>query len=191
MLAVIRMVVVLAAICGLSGFALSYLKITTAPRIEEQVLTYVQGPAILKVFPDIDNSPIAERRKFELPDGRKVTVFPGRKAGKLVGVAIEDFGKGFGGEVGVMVGFDVNRDTLTGIGVTTMKETPGLGTRIADPGFTAQFPGKPADVRLKAQGGDIDAVSGATISSNGAITALGNAARVYAALKPEIVKAWP
>ena len=49
MLAIIRMIVVLSSICGLSGFALSYLKISTAPRIEEQVLTYVQGPAILKV----------------------------------------------------------------------------------------------------------------------------------------------
>ena len=191
MLAIIRMVVVLAAICGLSGFALSYLKLTTAPRIEEQVLTYVQGPAILKVFADIDNSPIAERKKFALPDGRTVTVFPGKKDGKLTGVALEDFGKGFGGDVGVMVGFDVNRDTLTGIGITTMKETPGLGTRVAAPGFTGQFPGKPADVKLKSQGGEIDAVSGATISSAGALTALGNAAKVYAALKPEIVKAWP
>ena len=62
MLAIIRMIVVLSSICGLSGFALSYLKISTAPRIEEQVLTYVQGPAILKVFADIDNSPIAERK---------------------------------------------------------------------------------------------------------------------------------
>ena len=52
MLAIIRMIVVLSSICGLSGFALSYLKISTAPRIEEQVLTYVQGPAILKVFAD-------------------------------------------------------------------------------------------------------------------------------------------
>ena len=190
MLAVIRMVVVLAAICGLSGFALSYLKITTAPRIEEQVLTYVQGPAILKVFADIDNAPIAERKKFKLPDGKIVTVFPGRKAGKLVGVALEDFGKGFGGDVGVMVGFDVARDTLTGIGITTMKETPGLGSRVAEPAFTGQFPGKPLDSKLKSQGGAIDAVSGATISSTGAISALGNAAKVYAALKPEIVKAW-
>ena len=73
MLAIIRMIVVLASICGLSGFALSYLKISTAPRIEEQVLTYVQGPAILKVFADIDNSPIAERKTFTL-DGAKVTV---------------------------------------------------------------------------------------------------------------------
>ena len=86
--------------------------------------------------------------------------------------------------------YDVNRDTLTGIGITTMKETPGLGTRVADPAFTGQFTGKPADARLKSQGGDIDAVSGATISSTGVVTALGNAAKVYAALKPEIVKAW-
>ena len=134
MLAIIRMIVVLSSICGLSGFALSYLKISTAPRIEEQVLTYVQGPAILKVFADIDNSPIAERKTFTL-DGAKVTVFPGKKDGKLVAVALEHFGKGFGGDVGVMVGYDVNRDTLTGIGITTMKETPGLGTRVADPAF--------------------------------------------------------
>ena len=177
MLAIIRMIVVLSSICGLSGFALSYLKISTAPRIEEQVLTYVQGPAILKVFADIDNSPIAERKTFTL-DGAKVTVFPGKKDGKLVAVALEHFGKGFGG------------DALTGIGITTMKETPGLGTRVADPAFTGQFTGKPADARLKSQGGDIDAVSGATISSTGVVTALGNAAKVYAALKPEIVKAW-
>ena len=93
MLAIIRMIVVLSSICGLSGFALSYLKISTAPRIEEQVLTYVQGPAILKVFADIDNSPIAERKTFTL-DGAKVTVFPGKKDGKLVAVALEHFGKG-------------------------------------------------------------------------------------------------
>ena len=171
MLAIIRMIVVLSSICGLSGFALSYLKISTAPRIEEQVLTYVQGPAILKVFADIDNSPIAERKTFTL-DGAKVTVFPGKKDGKLVAVALEHFGKGFGGDVGVMVGYDVNRDTLTGIGITTMKETPGLGTRVADPAFTGQFTGKPADARLKSQGGDIDAVSGATLTSNAVFTAM-------------------
>jgi len=51
--------------------------------------------------------------------------------------------------------------------------------------------GKPIDSKLKSQGGPIDAVSGATISSTGAVTALGNAAKVYTQLKPEIVKAWP
>lgn len=191
MLAIVKMIVVLSTICGIAGFGLAYLKLSTAARIEEQVMTYVQGPAILKVFQNIENSPIAERKKFTLPEGGTVTVFPARRGGKLVGVAIENFGKGYGGDVGIMVGFDTGRDTLVGIGVTTMKETPGLGTLISAPDFTDQFLGKALDVRLKAQGGTIDAVSGATISSGGALTAVSNAAKVYTALKPQILQQWP
>ena len=67
---ILRMIVVLSALCGLSGFALSYLKMVTAPVIEEQVLTYVQGPAIAGVFTDIDNQPIADRKAFETEKGR-------------------------------------------------------------------------------------------------------------------------
>lgn len=188
---ILRMIAVLAAICGLSGFGLSYLKISTAPRIEEQVLTYVQGPAILAVLSGVDNDPIAERKAFALPDGRRVMAFPGRKGGKLVSVALEDSATGFGGDINVMVGFNVGNDTLCGIGITTMKETPGLGTRIAEQGFTAQFTGQPMQVKLKAAGGSIDAVSGATISSTGAVGAVNAAAKVYTALKPEFAKAWP
>lgn len=191
MIDVLRMIVVLSGICGLAGFALSYLKMVTAPRIEEQVLTYVQQPALLRVFHDADNTPVAERRTFTLPDGRTVTVFPARKNGALTGVALESYGKGFGGDIGVMVGFDVRRDTLLGIGITTMKETPGLGTRIAEPAFAGQFAGKPTPVALSSQGGNIDAVSGATISSTGAVAAVDEAAEIYAALKNDILKAWP
>ena len=50
MMAMIKMVVVLSLICAMSGFALAYLKGTTAPKIEEQVLTYVQSPAITSVY---------------------------------------------------------------------------------------------------------------------------------------------
>ena len=159
---ILRMIVVLSALCGLSGFALSYLKMVTAPVIEEQVLTYVQGPAIAGVFTDIDNQPMA----------------------------LEAKGKGYGGDVGVMVGFNVANDTLAGIGTTTLKETPGLGMRIAEPGFTGQFRGIAAPVGLKSQGGSIDGISGATISSSGAVTAVNLAAEAYKALKPEILKTW-
>lgn len=75
MIGMLRMVVVLSVLCGLSGFALSYLKMVTAPRIEEQVLTYVQGPALARVFTHTQNSPIADRRKFPLDHG-SITVFP-------------------------------------------------------------------------------------------------------------------
>ena len=183
------MVVVLSVLCGLSGFALSYLKMVTAPRIEEQVLTYVQGPALARVFTHTQNSPIADRRKFPLDHG-SITVFPALRDGKLVGVALEEQGKGYGGEIGVMVGFNVASDTLAGIGITTLKETPGLGMRVTEQAFSGQFAGARTPVALASQGGSIDGVSGATISSGGVVTAVNKAVQVYSRLKPEILKVW-
>ncbi len=188
---ILKMIVVLSAICGLSGFCLSYLKQMTAPAIENQVLTYVQGPAIKQVLTDTDNDPIADRKKFTNPiTGKQINVFPALKGGKLVAIALEEFGGGFGGDIGVIVGFNVDSDTLTGIGVTTMKETPGLGTRTAEPSFTKQFKKLPMHVDLKSRGGQIDAISGATISSNGVVIAVQNAAKVYEAIKSEATKTW-
>ncbi len=188
---IIKMIVVLSTICSLSGFCLSYLKQLTAPAIEEQVLTYVQGPAIRQVFADSENDPLADRKKFINPaTGKEINVFPSIKGGKLVAVAIEDFGGGFGGDIGVIVGFNVKDDTLAGIGVTTMKETPGLGTRVTETSFTKQFRKQPMSVDLKSKGGQIDALSGATISSGGVVAAVQNAAKVYQALKSETVSTW-
>ena len=189
MIGMLRMVVVLSVLCGLSGFALSYLKMVTAPRIEEQVLTYVQGPALARVFTHAQKSPIADRRKFPLEHG-SVMVFPALRDGRLVGVALEEQGKGYGGEIGVMVGFNVGNDSLEGIGITTLKETPGLGMRVTEQAFAGQFSGARAPVALTAQGGGIDAVSGASISSGGVVAAVNKAAQVYSLLKPEILKAW-
>ncbi len=186
-----RMLVVLSVICGISGFALSYLKQVTAVPIEEQVLKYVQEPALKRIFAMAENSPVADRKKFTLKDGSLVTVFPAKKGNKLVGAALENKGKGFGGDISVMVGFNPSNDTLIGIGVTTMKETPGIGDVILQPRFTEQFVGKPMNVQLKKDGGNIDAISGATVSSAGTTLAVANAAKVYAELKEQIVKAWP
>ncbi len=185
----IKMVAVLSIICAVAGFALSYLKNTTAPIIEAQVLTYVQGPAIARIFPAAENNPIADRHVFEL-EGRELTVFPYKQGGKLVGVALENSAPGYGGDLGVMVGFSVQRDALLGIGVTEMKETPGLGALVAEPKFSGQFTGKPFDVQLTSQGGTIDAVSGATISSVGTVTAVGKAVKDYQAVKDQILKTW-
>ncbi len=186
---ILNMLVVLSVICGISGFALSYLKKTTAPIIEEQVLTYVQGPAIKRVYPAATNDPIAGRKSFKL-ENRSIIVFPYMDGAKLLGVAIEGKGKGFGGDIGVVVGFNMTNDSLLGIGVTEMRETPGLGTKVADAKFSGQFSGKSLDVELKAKGGNIDAISGATISSAGTVAAVQNAAKEFQALKNEIQKSW-
>ena len=186
---ILSMIIVLSAICSISGFSLAYLKETTAPLIEVQVLENVQGPAIAQVYPAADNQPVEERKSFEI-DGRKIMIFPYKQAGKLEGVALEGKGGGFGGNIGVMVGFNVNNDTLLGIGVTEMKETPGLGTKVAEPKFANQFKGIDLNVDVKAKGGTIDAISGSTVSSLGTVGAVQAAAKDYQALKNKILETW-
>ncbi|MGE4299233.1 MAG: RnfABCDGE type electron transport complex subunit G [Desulfovibrionaceae bacterium] len=194
---IIKMIVVLSGICGLAGFALAQLKAFSDPLIEQQVLKYVKRPAVEYIFsdadanPTFDQDPIANLKKFKTPDGTEVTVFPAIKDGTLQAVALEAFGTGFGGDIGVMVGFAPAGDKLYGIGVTTLKETPGLGMRVTESGYTGQFREMdPAKALVKADGGDIDAVSGATISSRGTAMAIQTANKVFQAIKPEIDKAW-
>ncbi|MGE4292817.1 MAG: RnfABCDGE type electron transport complex subunit G [Desulfovibrio sp.] len=189
---IIKMIVVLSLICGLSGLSLASIKQFTAPLIEEQVLTFVQGPSIKAVFGEYDNDPVKERKQFDLPDSDgKVTVFPARKGGKLMGVAFETKGQGYGGELGVMIGFTFEPGAVAGIGMTTLKETPGIGARVAKHGFTGQFRGHGLEnLALRSQGGDIDAVSGATISSTAAMFAVNQALGIYSALKDQFVTAF-
>ncbi len=193
----IKMVVVLSVICALSGFALSYLKTSTASKIEEQVLTYVQSPAISSVFQYAENNPLTERLSFDVQaqadgeEAKKVIVFPYWTDGKLTGVALENFGKGYGGNIGVMVGFNLEDDTIIGIGVTTMSETPGIGTRILDNSFTSKFQKKDSKtIDLTSNGGSIDALGGATISTAGVVKAVQNATKDYVELKDQILTAF-
>ncbi|WP_147821239.1 RnfABCDGE type electron transport complex subunit G [Salidesulfovibrio onnuriiensis] len=191
----IKMVVVLSLICSLSGLTLASVRKVTKPFIEEQVLTYVQGPAIAQVFSDYDNNPVKDRKSFALENGSELTVFPFLKNGKLDGVAFESFARGFGGDIGVMVGFSYDptsgKSSLSSIGVTTMKETPGVGTRISGPDFGAQFKGHSLEgVNLASKGGDINAIAGATISSTGAVDAVKQAVAQFNEIKDKLPTAW-
>jgi len=190
MKSILQMVIVLSLLCGSAGLCLSYLKMTTAESIENQVLAFVQGPAILDVFKLAENSPIADRKSFTLKDGSRVNVFPAMNGGKLTGVAIEQFGTGYGGPLGVVVGFNIHSDTLHGIGITTNKETVGIGTKVQEPAFRNQFPGKAIPVKLSKDGGEIDAISGATVSSVGVMAAVSNAVNVYQELIPLLLETW-
>ncbi len=182
----VHMLVVLSLICAASGAILVNIKQATRERIEQQVLTYVQGPALLSVLESRDNDPIAERARIG-----GVNVFPAMLGGRLVGVAFEAFAPGYSGDIGVMVGIDVERDALIGIGITTQTETPGLGTRVMEPAFTAQFKAHGLEsLNVKSRGGDIDAVSGASFSSVGTVNAVRRAVEIYQDIKPEIEKTW-
>lgn len=187
----IKMIAVLTLFCGLSSVTLASLKDVTGNRIEEQVLTYVQGPAIEQVLKGYENSPVKDRKKFMIPGtGQEITVFPAIKDGRLSGVALETASKGYGGEVGVMVGFNIKDLNLSGIGITTMKETPGVGSRVAKHGFTNQFRKHPLEVELTSKGGSIEGIAGATISSTASVEAVKKAVNIFNKIRPQLNNAW-
>ena len=185
---IIKMVIVLTILCCFSGVVLAYLSNSTRERIDNQVLEFVKGPAVRTIFEGAENNPITDR--FILKDGDvERTVFVAFYDGKPRGVALETFGKGYGGDVGLMVGIDLQENTLMGVGVTTHAETPGMGAKAkSDPAFVAQFKDLPLDksVNVTSDGGSINAISGATITSRAVSAVAIEAGELYNKMKDQI-----
>lgn len=187
----IKMLVVLTVLSTFSGGLLAAINNVTKEKIQIQILEFVKGPAVRKIFEGITNDPIADR--FNLKDGEtQRSFFVGVFEGEPSAVALEAFGKGgYGGDVGLMVGIDVNEDKLIGVGVTTHSETPGMGARAeSDPSFVAQFKGLPVKdpIKVTQDGGTVNAISGATLTSRAVCLAASDAGKLYLQLKPQIVE---
>jgi electron transport complex protein RnfG len=185
----IKMIVVLTVLSTFSGGLLAALRDGTKDRIEYQQLKFVKGPAIKAILEGSSNDPIVDRFKITDEDGVERSFFIGVFNGEPDAVAFESSGKGFGGDIGLMVGVDTRDDKLLGVGVTTHSETPGVGARAkTDPDFVAQFKGMSLidTFKVKADGGQVDALSGATVTSRGVSMALTDAGKIYQRLKPKI-----
>ncbi len=186
----IKMVVVLTVLSAFSGGLLAAVRNGTKDRIKDQQLKFVKGPAIKLILKGASNELITDR--ISITDGDiERDFFIGVFDGKANVVAFETFGKGYGGDVGVMVGVNLENDNLTGVSVTTHSETPGLGSRAkTEPGFAAQF--KESSLtetyNVTSSGGKIDALSGATITSKAVCSAVTDAGEVYKRLKGQIAE---
>lgn len=184
----IKMVVVLTVLSVVSGGGLSWLKDFTAPKIENQVMNLVKGPAIRQMLKEADNDPVEDR--FKIKDGEEErNIFVGVFDGKPDTVVIESTANGFADKVGMVVAIDMAKSTLRGVAVTTHKETPGLGARAKDdPTFVAQFAGKPLKVPVKVSqdGGNISAMSGSTVTSRAVCAGVTKAIETYDRLRPQL-----
>lgn len=123
--------------------------------------------------------PGAESEQIDVPEGTTVTTetknatsvtilsaYKMTKDGADAGYCVEVGPTGFGGAVDTMVGIDSD-GKVTGISViSASSETPGLGARSTEPEFQAQFAGQVGtEVAVAKDGGSIDALTGATITS--------------------------
>lgn len=177
------MLLSLAIVAGISGICLGFVYNLTKDRIDAAAQEKKEN-ALKAVLPDFETS---ETLSVVSPDdaNRNIEVFKAFKGGELVGVAVNCYTmKGFGGEVDLMVGL-LPDGTLNKVSVLSMSETPGLGTKMTDPGFYAQFEGKHPDsfkMTVKKDGGDVDAITSATISSRAYCDALDRAYKVFGQL---------
>ena len=133
----------------------------------EQAKTEKQKKAIQQVVTDFDNDPIAD--KYYLKTGNdSIEAYPAIKNNTLVATAVKTVSKkGFSGEVWLMVGFKPD-GTIINISVLEHQETPGLGTKMDDENFKQQFRNKNPEtfaLKVKKDGGNVDAITAATISS--------------------------
>jgi electron transport complex protein RnfG len=138
--------------------------------------------AIKQVVPAFNNNP--DSLKFELPveGGNPVMAYPATMNGELVGTAIESYTMtGFSGLVKIMIGLKPD-GSINGISVLEHKETPGLGSHMSDDWFIDQFKDKNPDsykIKVKKDGGDVDAITAATISSRAFCDAVVRAYNAY------------
>jgi electron transport complex protein RnfG len=186
----LKLFLAVAIFSTISGGILAAIYGATKERIEYQELTFVKGPTLKTIMEGCSNDPLVDR--FKLADGKEErSFFVGVFEGKANTVAFESIGKGYGGPMGVMVAVNLENDEIVGVGVTTHNETPGVGSRVkSEPDFSQQFQGLSIgeSFGVKADGGKVDVVSGATISSRGVCGALVALGEIYKRLKSDIAQ---
>lgn len=172
---IFRLGAILFVICAVASLMLSLTNNITAPVIEQRNIQ-ANNESRQQVLQVAEEFSEVKDVKGDLIE----EVYQGTKGGEVVGYTIKTTPKGYGGKVEVMVGIS-NDGKISGVKIGNHSETPGLGSKSADPSFKDQYNGKGTKTPLNVVKGnasnenDIVAISGATITSK-AVTAGVNAA---------------
>lgn len=177
----LRLVVVLTLICAVAGGVLAVVNSFTEPKIQAQAELTVKK-ALRETLPaarefKTDSSALAKAKNA---GGQGITglFFGYDEAGNEVGAVLTVGSQGFSSEIRLMVG--VSREgRVTGVKVLSQAETPGLGTKVAEEKFIAQNAFKEATAQeslaVSKDGGKVQAVTGATISSRAVVKGVNQA----------------
>ena len=186
------LIVVLTAICLAASLALAVVNSLTCDRIK-QVAAKKKMRAIAEVLPDTGSAP--ETVVIADPaTGTSNTFYVVRKGDAFASAALETSSpNGYGGDIRLMVGINMRRE-VQAIAILDQKETPGLGAKIATADFKAIYAGLPIDTthwKVKKDGGDLDAITAATISSRAVAEAVASAIARFTAVQDALTHTEP
>ena len=155
----------LVLICLVVGALLGLVNGVTAPEIAKRQSAAADSSRLL-LFPDADSFEAMEVAE----DSGMDNAFAVIRDGQTVGYVGQATVSGSQGMIDVITGIDEN-GLVVGVvvGSSTFSETSGLGSKAQEPAFTDQFPGLTLPLAL---GEDVDAISGATITSTAVVNAV-------------------
>ena len=170
----LQIFIALMSVCLFSALALAIMYNFTKTPILENEKNELES-AVFNVLPGI-------KTYKEIKKTETITIYEGIGEGnKTVGYAVVGEGNGFQGKIKLIVGMDKDLKTFLGMEVLESSETPGLGTKVAEEPFKEQVKnlklkqdvliGIVKDEKNKKET-DIQAVTGATISSTAVISIL-------------------
>jgi electron transport complex protein RnfG len=169
----IRYGFILALICVVASALLAGVNALTKPYIIAQAQEE-EGASLKEVMPQAADF-------VEVKKGNEALYYKAKdKDGNFIGVAFKVYAEGYSSTIETMVGM-AKDGTITMVKVLAQNETPGLGTRVTEPGFLEQFSNK------KIQNlGEVQAITGATISSEAVMVAIKEkAGKIKALIKDE------
>ena len=152
----IKLGFILMVFCVISAGMLAGVYLFTQPKIE--------SGAKIAFEKSLNNVlPIADSFK-EIKIGTGEVFYQGMKGDQIIGYVVERSPRGYSSGIRMVVGIDVN-GKIVNISIIDQKETPGLGANVVKQVFLSQFAGKSNADKIEPNS-DIDAISGATISTS-------------------------
>ncbi len=194
-----KMIIVLSLIAGAASLGLAQINAQTTPLIAENERQFTLR-SINRVMPDMDRPDPCQSAKPRFdnnPDQDRVcvdgyTVYRGRQGDEVIGLAVVAVGdEAYSGTIRCLVGINLH-GMVTGLEVLRHAETPGLGAKIEDCDWRAQLIGKKAEEmiwKVVKDGGDVDQIGGATISSRSMIDAVLKAQRLLNEKRDQLLTA--
>lgn len=179
--------------CLAVSLLLSLMNYTTSGVIAERARFDAEAKR-KEVLPSADNFEVISKWNNKISGTEIIKeAYKATSNGKTSGYVFSAVSKGYGGNMQVTVGVSLE-GKITGVAIGENKETPGLGSKAAEPGFTGQFGNKETGMKLSvvkkkpSADNEVEAISGATITSKAVTSAVQAASDLAAELMKEEVK---
>lgn len=181
------------AIVGAYEATLPGIRANQAAALERAVLEVLPGAARMERLEWRGEALAVAGGEAGAVGAEALAIYAGYGAGgELIGYAVPGEGAGFQDVIRLLFGYRPERGRIVGMAILESRETPGLGDRIfKDPDFVAEFSDLAVEprVELVKDGGDganqVDAITGATISSRAVVDIVNQAAGEWLGRLPE------